>query len=815
MGSQTLRGGNHWPVFTYVRRCLTSRPALWAAAAACSALAALPGSILVIFFIQPVTILLLTGDLPLAVDLVPEALSSAWGLLALAGGFLLGALLYARVLAVLLWESDEEKSSGWRSSWRATKNGWLRVLAIQTLALVATLAVAAAVTGITVVLLSVSAELGTLVLLAGIVFVLVARTILRIGATLASRSALLDGNGSAQAAREARTMLSTHRRVIVAAWATLLAAGVMIWLGGRVVTPILQDTAFDFPHLSSYVFAREAAQLAFAIPLEALLLAFSACAWTAVYRGVETEHEPTTSAPLMPRALAALVVLAIVGNGIPAIVDVNWRNSQKQLASSIHVREIAPEDALTPRISAARSGDRTSYVVDARVDEERLTWTTTVTLHNDERRAWDALAFNVYPAAFARKVDDIPLSDDLPPSGGNVLATRLAPGTFDVTSVRSDGNTLTWGVDDTILDVELSEPLRPDATTEVEIALEAELPRWPARYGLWDDIVQLGNWIPTLAVREDGGFRRDNYGQIGDPFFAEVAHYDVTLDIDEKHGAVGSGELVEVEQQNGRRVWRFMADDVRDAAFAIGPSFRGLERDAGGLTVRSWYTGDQAIPGERLLGDSVEAVDYFSRSYGDLSFDDIDIVTTQSPLGGMEYPGLVYVSSAFSQLEDLPLLPDLVEHSGFEKEQRRYITGHELAHQWWYAEVGNDQIREPWLDEGFAEASTRLWLREEDGHDRTWKLAHLQSGASPEVGDLDKAITGFESNSDYSDAIYDSGGAVLLQLREEIGASRYNELMRAWFRGHSLEIGTIDGFIALARDIAGEDAAAFLEKYRG
>ena len=33
---------------------------------------------------------------------------------------------------------------------------------------------------------------------------------------------------------------------------------------------------------------------------------------------------------------------------------------------------------------------------------------------------------------------------------------------------------------------------------------------------------------------------------------------------------------------------------------------------------------------------------------------------------------------------------------------------HEVAHQWWYGIVGNDEFHDPWLDEGFATWTERL-----------------------------------------------------------------------------------------------------------
>lgn len=46
--------------------------------------------------------------------------------------------------------------------------------------------------------------------------------------------------------------------------------------------------------------------------------------------------------------------------------------------------------------------------------------------------------------------------------------------------------------------------------------------------------------------------------------------------------------------------------------------------------------------------------------------------------GGLEYPTLVYQPAA------------------------RANAAHETAHQWFYSLVGNDQARDPWLDEGLA-----------------------------------------------------------------------------------------------------------------
>ena len=52
---------------------------------------------------------------------------------------------------------------------------------------------------------------------------------------------------------------------------------------------------------------------------------------------------------------------------------------------------------------------------------------------------------------------------------------------------------------------------------------------------------------------------------------------------------------------------------------------------------------------------------------------------------------------------------------------REIVVAHEVAHQWWYSLVGNDQIDEPWLDEAFAQFTTALVLPRS-----VWRSRHAE-----------------------------------------------------------------------------------------
>jgi aminopeptidase N len=68
----------------------------------------------------------------------------------------------------------------------------------------------------------------------------------------------------------------------------------------------------------------------------------------------------------------------------------------------------------------------------------------------------------------------------------------------------------------------------------------------------------------------------------------------------------------------------------------------------------------------------------------------------------MEYGELVYIS------RDLINCGEHKSPEDCRAEHNRVIV-HEIAHQWWYGLVGNNQTSNAWIDEGLAEYSTLLF----------------------------------------------------------------------------------------------------------
>ncbi|MDQ3915712.1 MAG: M1 family metallopeptidase [Actinomycetota bacterium] len=797
------------------RNVLVSRPGLWVAAGICTLVAAVPQALAVTAGAAGGVAFLLTGDPGLAAAIWERTPGFSSGVLAALGVLVVaGFIAWVRLYAMAIWMSRPEEVIAWPEARAATARSWRRVAWMHLHTYAVLCAVAAAAFG----LASAAGpdSFGTLVLLGALAFALV-RTILRIVLSVALRAAVLDGLPARMAWRSGARFVRAARHEVAITWVGLVAIGVSVWIGGRLITPVLQDTAYDYPSTSAYEVARQGVQLLVSLPLETALLAFGIAAWTALYDDAAVPRPAPGERrddPWLRRALAAGVVIALAGNALPTLIDDRFRAAADRAAAAIAARDVKAEDAVAPE-PPRPPGARNRYRVTATLRGDELEWTTRIDYVNQTRERLDDLGIHVYANAYTRPLTDIPFAKDLLRSDFNGEFQALAsPGKMTRFSASVAGRGVAAQPDGTALVLDLPAPLEPGDRVAVDIAIAMDLPRFSERFGRWDDLVLLGNWIPVVAQREATRWRLDPFGSIGDPFFSAVAEYDVSIAVDESLSVTGTGTLTSVApEEPGSRVWQFDAPGVRDAAFAVGPFLRGLQEDVGDMTVRSWYPAGEGRRGKANLDAAASAVADYTRRYGALPWPELDVVETEGRLGGMEYPGTVFVSSGSESFAGLPLLPELVSYSGFAEARARYVVGHEVAHQWWYASVGNDQVREPWLDEALAEASTRLWLEAEEDGERTWLMTNLTSRARPTAASVSSGIADFRSNESYTETIYLEGSEVLMELRRAVGDDAYVAVLRAWHSRNRLATATIEGFARTVRDVAGERGAEIVERY--
>jgi aminopeptidase N len=171
-----------------------------------------------------------------------------------------------------------------------------------------------------------------------------------------------------------------------------------------------------------------------------------------------------------------------------------------------------------------------------------------------------------------------------------------------------------------------------------------------------------------------------------------------------------------------------------------------------------------------MLAAARRSLDTFSAAFGAYPYPELDVVLGAFPdFGGMEYPTIV-----FSEVD-------------------RYTVAHEIAHQWWYGLVGNDQYAAPWLDESLA-----TWSEELPWGAWVGCAAYAFPGAARLTSDM--GYWGDHPNQ--YDTVYDGGGCMLADLARRFGSARFQQILRGYAAGRWLGVARTADFTAAVEEAA-------------
>jgi hypothetical protein len=311
--------------------------------------------------------------------------------------------------------------------------------------------------------------------------------------------------------------------------------------------------------------------------------------------------------------------------------------------------------APTPR-RADPDPNRPRYrlTVDVRLGDNTVVGTTDVTFTPDLDT--DRLVFRLWP------------NSPRPAQGG---------GSIQAGEVTVDGRTVPTSLDDpTTLVVHPPSPLAKAKAVGVHVPWTLTLPGAARdRIAREGDAVRLGSFFPILPWEAGHGWDTDPpTGAFAEASTAPVADFDVTVTVPAGLGVLASG----VQDRPGH----WTATAMRDFALSVGrfttASGTAMAPDPVQVTV-GVQQGIAEAP-ERYLTRVIDVLQDFGRRFGPYPWSTFTLAITPDVGGGIEYPGHVMQSPGTLDV----------------------ITPHEIGHQWFYALVGNDQGRDPWLDEGLA-----------------------------------------------------------------------------------------------------------------
>jgi aminopeptidase N len=316
------------------------------------------------------------------------------------------------------------------------------------------------------------------------------------------------------------------------------------------------------------------------------------------------------------------------------------------------------------------------------------------------------------------------------------------------------------------------------------------------------DVLAMAHVYPMIAVYDDEAWNDEIAPPEGDVIYNDASFYLVRIDAPEQIEIASSGVTLDRQVDGDRQVLTMAAGPARDFYFAASGGYEVASQKIGETTVRSYAPANLQAGSRQVLETAAKALQDFAARFGPYPYTELDFVSTGTNALGVEYPGIIAITDR-----------------AYEGDYARFLestTVHEVAHQWFYNEVGNDQIDEPWLDEALAQYATLLYFQDEYGlagadgfrkalEDRWNRADRMEIPIGMPVAKY--------ANGSYGAIVYGRGPLFFEALREKMGAKAFDAFLRDYVDVNSWGVATTESIRALAEQHCGCDLGELFGKW--
>jgi hypothetical protein len=430
-------------------------------------------------------------------------------------------------------------------------------------------------------------------------------------------------------------------------------------------------------------------------------------------------------------------------------------------------------------------------------------------------------------AGFPGGFDILSLTQTPVPAARPAGTRRRAPAAGPATETP-----LEYRVDDTMMYVELAQPLAPGATTVFDLAYRFNVPEHGAdRMGRDGSLYEIAQWYPRMAVYDDvHGWNTDQYLGQGE-FYLEYGDVDYEVTLPAGYIVAGSGTLQNPEQvltptirarlaaadrsdttmaivtpeelasgaarpkRDGMLTWRFRAESVRDVAWGASPDFLWDASGWDGVLAQAYYRSSARDLWQDAAKMSRFSIQEYSTRWVRYPYPQISAI--EGPVSGMEYPMV-----AMEAHSDDP--PDLYN-----------VITHEIGHMWFPMTVGSDERRYAWMDEGFNTfmntfSEEDYWKRDDRETRRNEIRLVTSLDQAPSAQPIMTPANRYKSNDNLGSLAYVKPSIMLLALRNKVlGPEVFDTAFREYTRRWAFKHPQPADFFRSIEEVSGRDLAWF------
>ena len=443
-------------------------------------------------------------------------------------------------------------------------------------------------------------------------------------------------------------------------------------------------------------------------------------------------------------------------------------------------------------------------------DKKLMHGTLDFTYVNSEDRAMSELHFLLYANSHEKAQYGIFDQSDM----SNAYPNGFSKGSVSIDKVTSNGaplNHVVTGEQNQVLQIKLPAPVSVGGKTSLRIEYTVTIPNCYGRFGYGDHTMSLVNCNPILSVYANDKWYDYPYYAVGDPFYSEVADYNATITAPSGYTIAATGVLTE-QQSGGNTIWTVKAPARRDFGFVASADFEVMQTEVDSVLVRSYFLKGQKSRGKEALDTGAQSITLYNNAFGSYPYAEYSVVEADFFIGGMEYPGMVLIDQSLYKSASTAAIFDLV-------------VSHETGHQWWYSVVGDDEVMNPWLDEGLTEFTTQYFFeKKRDASFNAMYQAQInylkQARKDVKVQKQEEysvtlPVFAYPDNTIYSAWVYDRTASILQELRTYIGDDKFFDGLKRYYSANRLGVTMRDDLVKAFENASGKPLAQWFEERIG
>lgn len=316
-----------------------------------------------------------------------------------------------------------------------------------------------------------------------------------------------------------------------------------------------------------------------------------------------------------------------------------------------------------------------------------------------------------------------------------------------------------------------------------------------ALLSLHNGILSLGHAYGLVASYDDD-WQLAAPSLNGDLLYSEASFFQVDVQAHKDLVLASSGTVLHQRVQGDRQVFEIVSGPARDFFISASYDYGVVSRTVGEQRLRSFYLRSRGNAAReqatRMLETSARTIAFFSELFPSYPYSEFDIVPLETRALGMEFPGIIAMTTGLYSNAD-------VLQGGSMRTRLENVTVHEVAHQWFYNLIGNDQQNEPWLDEGLTQYVTLLYHQTQNPEDYGYYYHEFEERSGRQITPLDSPVLSYDF-SNYVRIIYGSLPLHLAEMAEYVGEDTFLRFLQDYTERYAWQQSNGEAFFTLLLD---------------